>query len=96
MMAENIKVPDGTFDRIYAFETLEHVGDLSLALQEIHRVIKPGGSLVFSLPIGGAFDGGFHTQKHSVDFWKDTFSKLFVIDELVIDKLIIGKVRKLS
>lgn len=39
--------PDNTFDVVIASDVLEHVGDVSRALAEIHRVLKPGGKLVF-------------------------------------------------
>jgi SAM-dependent methyltransferase len=41
---------DGTFDRIIASEVLEHVRDDQQALREIHRVLKPGGTLAATVP----------------------------------------------
>lgn len=41
---------DGTFDRIIASEVLEHVEDDELALEELHRVLKPGGTLAATVP----------------------------------------------
>jgi 2-polyprenyl-6-hydroxyphenyl methylase/3-demethylubiquinone-9 3-methyltransferase len=38
---------DNTFDVVIASDVLEHVGDVAKALAEIHRVLKPGGKLVF-------------------------------------------------
>ena len=42
--------PDGTFDRIIASEVLEHVTDDQQALRELHRVLKPGGTLAATVP----------------------------------------------
>jgi SAM-dependent methyltransferase len=42
--------PDNTFDRIIASEVLEHVSDDQLALDEIFRVLKPGGTLAATVP----------------------------------------------
>ena len=42
--------PDAHFDAVVSIETLEHVGDESLTLREIHRVLTPGGTLVLSVP----------------------------------------------
>lgn len=41
---------DDTFDRIIASEVLEHVSDDQVALDELHRVLKPGGTLAATVP----------------------------------------------
>ncbi len=41
---------DDTFDRIIASEVLEHVDDDQVALHELHRVLKPGGTLAATVP----------------------------------------------
>jgi 2-polyprenyl-3-methyl-5-hydroxy-6-metoxy-1,4-benzoquinol methylase len=38
------------FDAVVSFAVLEHVADESFALREIHRVLKPSGELVLSVP----------------------------------------------
>jgi SAM-dependent methyltransferase len=43
-------VADGTFDFIVANHVLEHVTDPIGAIAEWHRVLKPGGLLMISLP----------------------------------------------
>ena len=43
--ALRLPFPDNTFDRIIASEVLEHVSDDQVALDEIFRVLKPGGTL---------------------------------------------------
>jgi SAM-dependent methyltransferase len=45
-----LSYPHATFDLVVSSETLEHVPDLSKALSEIHRVLKPGGRHVFTIP----------------------------------------------
>jgi SAM-dependent methyltransferase len=42
--------PDDTFDRIIASEVLEHVTDDQLALEEVFRVLKPGGTIAATVP----------------------------------------------
>lgn len=42
--------PKATFDKIIASEVLEHVSDDPLALREIYRVLKKGGTFVLSVP----------------------------------------------
>jgi SAM-dependent methyltransferase len=42
---------DGTFDRIVHSDTLEHVPDPLAALRQMHRVLRPDGAAVFTVPI---------------------------------------------
>ena len=46
MDAQNITFPDHTFDIVVANHMLYHVPDVSKALQEIRRVLKPDGKLI--------------------------------------------------
>jgi SAM-dependent methyltransferase len=39
--------PDQSFDAAVAIGSLHHTGNLALALNELHRVVIPGGQLVF-------------------------------------------------
>ncbi len=40
----------GTFDLVVTADVLEHLRDLPRALSEIHRVLRPGGVLLASIP----------------------------------------------
>jgi glycosyltransferase involved in cell wall biosynthesis/ubiquinone/menaquinone biosynthesis C-methylase UbiE len=42
--------PDESFDKVLMSEVLEHIDDDRRALQEIYRVLKPGGVLALSVP----------------------------------------------
>ena len=48
--ALQLPFPDDSFDRIIASEVLEHVTDDQIALDEIFRVLKPGGTLAATVP----------------------------------------------
>jgi SAM-dependent methyltransferase len=48
--ALDLPFPDDTFDRIIASEVLEHVSDDQVALDEVFRVLKPGGTLAATVP----------------------------------------------
>jgi SAM-dependent methyltransferase len=37
--------PDASFDHVFAVHVLEHLDDLLVALRELHRVLRPGGTL---------------------------------------------------
>ena len=43
-------VPDAEYDSAMSFSVLEHVPDPWQALRHIHRVLKPGGSLILTVP----------------------------------------------
>jgi SAM-dependent methyltransferase len=43
--------PDQAFDLICAFDILEHVEDDETAVAELRRVLRPGGTLLFSVPL---------------------------------------------
>jgi SAM-dependent methyltransferase len=48
--ALRLPFPDDTFDRIIASEVLEHVSDDQIALHEVFRVLKPGGTVAATVP----------------------------------------------
>ncbi len=46
-----IDFPDNTFDVIYAANLLHHIPDPTLVIQEMYRVLKPGGKACFWDPL---------------------------------------------
>lgn len=40
-----------SIDAVFTSETLEHVPDVDRALQEIRRILKPGGAHIFTIPV---------------------------------------------
>jgi SAM-dependent methyltransferase len=57
---------DGTFDTVLSLEVFEHVPDPDGMLAEMHRVLRPGGRLLVTVP--------FLSQQHALpyDFWRYT------------------------
>ena len=45
-IAEDIPLPDNTFDRVFCLFSFRDFKDKKKGLEEIHRVLKPGGQLV--------------------------------------------------
>lgn len=48
--AQNIPFRENSFDQVLCLMVLEHVTDPLLLLQEISRVLEPGGRLILSVP----------------------------------------------
>lgn len=47
---QRMPLPDAQFDTVLNLQVLEHVPDPLAALQEMHRVLVPGGKLIISVP----------------------------------------------
>src|SRR5579863_2427810 len=45
---------DGSFDLVCAFDIIEHVDDDEGALSEVSRTVRPGGSVLVSIPLYAA------------------------------------------
>lgn len=56
--AENMPFQDNSFDVVYSFGVLHHTPDTNRAIDEIYRILKPGGEAVISL---------YH--KNSAHYW---------------------------
>jgi ubiquinone/menaquinone biosynthesis C-methylase UbiE len=56
--AENLPFPDKNFDVVYSFGVLHHSPDTQKTLDEVHRVLKPGGLALIML---------YH--KDSLNYW---------------------------
>lgn len=54
--AENLDFPDESFDVVYSHGVLHHTPDIDAAVQEIHRVLKPGGRAIVMLYHRGSYN----------------------------------------
>lgn len=48
--ANQIPEPDNTFDWVFSNSVLEHISNLDEVLQEVSRVLKPGGLFLLTVP----------------------------------------------
>jgi len=66
-----LSMPNGSYDNVICFNTLEHIYDETKLLKEILRVLKPGGRFVITVPFlfrrHGKY-GDFH--RHTADYWE--------------------------
>ena len=65
---------DRSFDGAFSTQVLEHVADPAALLREMHRVVKPGGSLLLSLP--------FVWQEHEEPFDFFRFTRFGITEML--------------
>lgn len=49
-VGENLPIPNNTFDVVLCTQVLSYVSDPFRVVNEFHRVLKPGGSLLISVP----------------------------------------------
>jgi SAM-dependent methyltransferase len=55
---QGLDVPDASFDRVVAIHVLEHLRNLPPALDEVRRVLKPGGIFEIVIPCEGGLGYG--------------------------------------
>jgi GT2 family glycosyltransferase/SAM-dependent methyltransferase len=48
--ATRLSFQDNSFDHVLSFDVLEHIPNYGAALVEFHRVLRPGGSMLLSVP----------------------------------------------
>lgn len=91
MDATDLKFPDAMFDKVYSLHTIEHIPDITKALKEMERVLKPGGRLVLTYPTEPGFLRGFFCLYHAVVVYKNPF----LARKIHVHSLNPKKVRKL-
>ena len=68
--------PDNHFDYIYARGSIEHLGDFLGTIKEIHRILKPNGTVYIYVPhFSGS--GSFLQFLFRCQNWSNTFSLHF-------------------
>jgi len=63
-------IPDGKFDAIILTQTLQFIFDVTSALNTLHRILKPGGVLLLTVP--GITSVGAGTVWGSIWMWSFT------------------------
>lgn len=68
VVADGTALPfvEGAFDCVVAIEVMEHVADPVTLVHGAHRVLRPGGVLLLSVPFA------FHQHADPEDYWRPT------------------------
>ena len=80
----NIPVEDGRFDFIIFNQVMEHVPEPKLVLAELHRVLRPGGKMLYTGPLF------YEEHEQPYDFYRYTqFGVRYLLDStgFAIDRI---------
>lgn len=84
------EIPDGTYDCIVLLQTLHYVFDMCGAVSEVHRILKPGGTVLCTVP--GISQISRFDMDHWGDRWRLTslgarelFESVFPAEEISVD-----------
>ncbi len=72
--ATRMDFPDGSFDFVYSFDVFEHLPDPARVLDEIARVLRPGGGSLISVHLFTAEDGAhdpsvLRGRRRHIPYW---------------------------
>src|SRR3990172_3711967 len=86
--AERIDYPDKTFDVVIAAEVLEHLEKDRLAVKEFHRLLKPGGICLITVPANpGLWDISDEMAGHKRRYSKEQVLALFNNSSFHVERL---------
>lgn len=82
---EQAKFPENSFDAVTLWDVLEHLHDPSRTLQEIYRILRPGGLIALRVPNAGSLDA-----KIFGPYWSglDSPRHLYVFDQITVSRLL--------
>jgi SAM-dependent methyltransferase len=75
---------DAEIDCVYCISVLEHISDLEPTIREVHRILKPGGSLIVTIDLDLRGDAaiGIDDYKKLMHILRETF--LFMLPETTL------------
>nr|WP_299752698.1 glycoside hydrolase family 99-like domain-containing protein [uncultured Tateyamaria sp.] len=76
--ATDIPVQDASVDMVVSFETIEHLEDHERMMQELRRVLRPGGILLISSPnkLEYSDKSGYNNPFHVKELYTEEFASL--------------------
>jgi SAM-dependent methyltransferase len=85
---EDLKLPEGSIQAIGAFDVLEHLEDPKILLNEIFRVLKPGGIFICSVPANQWLFSDFDVSiGHFRRYSRRSLAKIIVDSRLTVLKI---------
>lgn len=78
-------VPDSSFDFIVSFQVIEHVVKDELFVEEIHRILKPGGKAILTTPNRkkSLTRNPWHVREYTAKEFENLLSKYFDKDKII-------------
>lgn len=73
---DNLPIDSGIVDLVISNMSLQWLQDIEKSFAEIHRVIRPGGEIAFSIPIKGSFEA-------VKQFCPDSFNELYSTPDII-------------
>lgn len=77
--ASNIPEDGNSFEHAFSNSVLEHIQDIEATLAEVSRILKPGGTFVFTVPAPGFHQclyGPLHPKKSREDYLNEMDKRL--------------------
>jgi SAM-dependent methyltransferase len=89
---EPLSFADNEFDNVISLNTLEHVREDLALLREMVRVLRPGGSLILTVPFLYRMHGTPHDyHRHTEQWWSHVLGTLgFTSQDSAIEPLVWG------
>lgn len=83
--AAAMPVPDGSFDVVLCTEVLEHVPEPIRVIKEIHRILRRGGKLLLTAPLGsGLHQEPYHYYGGFTLYWYCKFLTEAGFEQIVV------------
>jgi len=81
-----IPVEDGSFDALLCSEVIEHVPDPVAVMAEFARILKPGGKLILTAPLGsGIHQEPYHFYGGYTPYWYDKVLSEMGFEDIRVD-----------
>ncbi|MCP3031728.1 methyltransferase domain-containing protein [Halobacillus sp. A1] len=77
IMNDNWVEEIGRFDTVLSFETIEHIPDVQVFMEHMHKLLEPGGTLVLSTPFGKGLNHPSGSPFHHFQMTPEEFKELF-------------------